>query len=474
MITPHNGNFGWVGIFRLGLIQTALGSIVVLTTSTLNRVMVVELALAAMLPGVLVGLHSALQVSRPMWGHASDGGRRRSPWIAGGMIILAGAGVLAAKATAIMSEQLELGIAVAVVAYLLIGVGVGAAGTNLLALLAARVDADRKAPAAAMVWIMMIAGFIVTTATAGALLKPFSFDRLVEVTAWVSAAALLVTFVALFRLEGRAMVQTHASDAPRTPFVEALKEVMKDREAATFTVFVFVSMLAYNTQDLILEPFAGAVFSLSPGDSTQLTSVQHSGVLFGMILVACLAGRMRWSALRPLARLLEVFGLRSTKRWAVVGCVASGLLLFALAASGFMTEDPEVLRGLVGGLGFANGAFAVAAIGWMMGLASKGGGGKEGIRMGLWGGAQAIAFALGGFVGTMGVDIFRYTQNSPIVPYAAVFVVEGAMFLVAAGLASRLGATRSGLSASDLVAATLSPDEASPGPLAGTARELSA
>ena len=49
-------NFGWFSIFRIGLVQTALGAVVVLTTSTLNRVMVVELALPAMLPGLLVVL----------------------------------------------------------------------------------------------------------------------------------------------------------------------------------------------------------------------------------------------------------------------------------------------------------------------------------------------------------------------------------------------------------------------------------
>ena len=53
----EQSNFGWFGIFRLGLVQTALGAVVVLTTSTLNRVMVVELALAAMLPGALVTVH---------------------------------------------------------------------------------------------------------------------------------------------------------------------------------------------------------------------------------------------------------------------------------------------------------------------------------------------------------------------------------------------------------------------------------
>ena len=47
----------WVQIIRLGLVQMCLGAVVVLTTSTLNRLMVVELALPAVLPGLLVGLH---------------------------------------------------------------------------------------------------------------------------------------------------------------------------------------------------------------------------------------------------------------------------------------------------------------------------------------------------------------------------------------------------------------------------------
>ena len=69
---------GWLGIVRLGLVQTALGAIVVLTTSTMNRVMVVELALPAMLPGALVALHHAVQLLRPRLGHGSDvGGRSR-------------------------------------------------------------------------------------------------------------------------------------------------------------------------------------------------------------------------------------------------------------------------------------------------------------------------------------------------------------------------------------------------------------
>ena len=75
---------------RLGLVQTALGAIVVLTTSTLNRVMVVELALPAMLPGrARRRCTMRVQMLRPRLGYGSDVGGRRTPWIVGGMAVLA-------------------------------------------------------------------------------------------------------------------------------------------------------------------------------------------------------------------------------------------------------------------------------------------------------------------------------------------------------------------------------------------------
>src|SRR4051812_3028909 len=152
----------WFGIVRLGLVQTALGAVVVLTTSTLNRVMVVELAMPAVLPGALVAIHYVLQAFRPAWGHGSDQGARRTPWIIGGMAVLSIGGFLAAVATALMATHPWPGIALAIVAFCLIGGGVGAAGTSLLVLLAKRTDDKRRAAAATIVWVMMIAGFIVT------------------------------------------------------------------------------------------------------------------------------------------------------------------------------------------------------------------------------------------------------------------------------------------------------------------------
>ena len=427
-------SFGWPTIFRLGLVQAALGAIVVLTTSTLNRVMVVEHALPALLPGVLVGIHYALQVLRPRLGYGSDVHGRRTPWILGGMALLAAGGALAAVATALMGTAFMPGVVAAVVAFALIGVGVGCAGTTLLVLLAKRVDTERRAGAATVVWLMMIFGFIITTAFAGHLLDPYSPARLVAVVGGISVLAFVVAALALWGVEGpieRTAADTAHQQAQAAPgaFKAALAEVWNEANSRRFAVFVFVSMLAYSAQDLILEPFAGAVFGMTPGESTKLASVQHSGVLVGMILVA-LASRAGVGA--------------SLKPWIIGGCIGSGLALIGLAAASFVGPDWP-LRPWVCVLGFANGVYAVGAIGSMMARADEGAERREGVRLGLWGAAQALAFGLGSFIGTLASDIAQALLGSPVTAYAAVFGAEGCCFLVAAVLAVKLRGTNEGL-----------------------------
>ena len=91
----------------------------------------------------------------------------------------------------------------------------------------------------------------------------------------------------------------------------------------------------------------------------------------------------------------------------------------------------------------ANGAFAVSAIGAMMGLAADGRASREGTRVGLWGAAQALAFGAGGLLGTGSSDLARALFGTPEAAYAAVFVAEAVLFLAAARLASGVfGQTR--------------------------------
>lgn len=419
----------WLGIIRLGLVQTALGAIVVLTTSTLNRVMVVELALPAMLPGALVAWHYAVQMSRPRWGHGSDQGARRTPWIVGGMVVLALGGALAALATAQMAIDATSGTLLGVLAFTLIGVGVGASGTSLLALLASRTAPPRRPAAASIVWMMMIAGFVVTAITVGKLLDPFSMEKLVTLTAAVSAISVVVSILATLGIE-RGLKGAEEKPKEKTDFRAALADVWGDGDARLFTIFVFVSMLAYAMQDLILEPFAGLVFGFTPGQSTQLAGTQHAGVLAGMVLVAVLGNR--------LGRREGADNSGILRAWTVGGCLASGLALASLVIAGQWGAGWP-LEASVFALGFANGAFAVAAIGSMMGLAGAGTEKREGLRMGLWGAAQAIAFGLGGFGGAALVDLNRQFITEPASAYGLVFALEALLFLWAALLAARIG-----------------------------------
>ena len=220
-----SGVLSWWEIIRLGLIQTSLGGIVVLTTSTLNRIMVVELAMAATIPGLLVTIHHVVQLARPRIGYGSDIGGRRTPWIIGGMCILGLGGVLAAFGTTVIPEHYWTGLAIAALGFFAIGVGTGATGTSLLALLAKQVAAERKPAAAALVWFMMIMGFALTAGVAGHFLDPYSPDRLMQVTASVSILAIFITLIAIRGVERAPATPASrgASDPSSDSFMTALQ-----------------------------------------------------------------------------------------------------------------------------------------------------------------------------------------------------------------------------------------------------------
>jgi MFS transporter, BCD family, chlorophyll transporter len=202
-------------------------------------------------------------------------------------------------------------------------------------------------------------------------------------------------------------------------FRNAMRELWRETEARRFAIFVFVAMLAYSAQDLILEPFAGAVFDLPPGATTQISGMHHGGVLIGMLGTAALASR---------------FG--TLQRWAASGCAASAGALLLLTGAAF-SGSAGIMRGSVVVLGVANGVFAVGAIGCMMGLVHVGREGTAGLRMGFWGGAQAVAYALGGFAGAAGSDLARIGFGTPVAGYTTVFLAQGILFLFAAALVVR-------------------------------------
>jgi BCD family chlorophyll transporter-like MFS transporter len=139
-------------------------------------------------------------------------------------------------------------------------------------------------------------------------------------------------------------------------------------------------------------------------------------------------------ALVPLIGALLPRSRGNLQLWTVGGCLASAIALLCLAAAALVGPSWP-LRETVFMLGVTNGAYAVAAIGSMMALVSAGGEKREGVRMGLWGAAQAIAFGIGGFVGTLASDVARQVLSAPTLSYAVVFSSEAGLFVVSAIMA---------------------------------------
>ena len=410
----------WLSIVRLGLVQMCLGAVVVLMTSTLNRLMVVELSLAATLPGALVAIHYLVQISRPKWGFLSDIQGNRTKWIILGMIILAVGANLAALCIPLYSFNATAATILSFFAYTLIGIGVGASGTSLLALLASHTIQHRRAAAATITWLMMIFGIAVTATVVGKLLEPYSVERLIKIVFGLTVVTVTITFISTLNIE-RGLPTVNKNINKSQSFLTGLKVIWANSQTKRFSVFVFLSMTAYFMQELILEPYAGIVFSFTPGQSTSLSGMQNGGVFLGMLAVGIACTGFKFGAL---------------KNWVWAGCMGSCISLVFIALAG---QSPEIvpLAPLVFALGIFNGMFAVAAIGSMMSLASQNNDRREGTRMGLWGAAQAIAAGFGGLLGTILVDILQLVNFSHADAYGTVFIFEAALFALAASIATR-------------------------------------
>ena len=154
---------------------------------------------------------------------------------------------------------------------------------------------------------------------------------------------MILTLVAVWNVEGgQAKAETPKLREPEIPFAKAFGHVWNDRLSRRFAIFVFVSMLAYSAQDLVLEPFAGLVFAYTPGQSTALSGLQNSGVLLGMLLVGFAA--TLWGSNRS----------ETLRRWTVSGCIASAVALTSLVAAALVGAGWP-LKASVFMLGFTNG-----------------------------------------------------------------------------------------------------------------------
>jgi BCD family chlorophyll transporter-like MFS transporter len=407
-------------IFRLGLFQMAAGGFSVLFLGVLNRVMRVELGMELFLVTLLVGggHYLGALIAIP-FGYASDRtpvfGFRRSVYILlgaiGTMLVLVTslsvARWLAADPT---GPRLLFGF----LFFLLEGMATYMSGTAFLALITDLSRSEERGRITGLVWTMLMVGIIATGIFSGIALEDFSLVRVQGLFRVAGLAGLVLALIAIIGQER----SVHDFTPPRSQSLPlALGKLFSNVQARAFGGFLFLSMFAYFMQDVLLEPFGGEVFGLSPAETTRFNAYMGIGVITAMLLGG--------------SRLIPRHGKRWTTAlgvWIMIFAF-SGLALSAF--SGASSGLPILILAIGTGAGF----FTVGGVALMMDMTSTA---QTGLFVGAWTLVQAVAKGPTAIVGGALQTWFTRTGASPAMAYGGVFLIEAVGLLLSLVLLRRV------------------------------------
>ncbi|KNZ32844.1 MAG: protein pucC [Methylibium sp. NZG] len=376
-------------LLRLALFQVSVGMALVLLVGTLNRVMIVELGVPASLVAIMISLPVVYAPFRALIGHRSDNhvsplGWRRVPYIWMGTMVQFGGLAVMPFALLVLSGggnagqwPAWIGPAGAGVAFLLVGAGLHITQTAGLALATDLAPVEAQPRVVGLMYVMMLAGSIVSALVFGALLADFSPGRLVQVIQASAVATLVLNTVALWKQETRR--PNRPAPRERPPFLAAWRAYSGGAHARRRLLAIGLGTMAFGMQDVLLEPYGGQVLNMGVGATTQLTAALALGGLVGFTLASHILGRGA-----------DAF------RMAGAG-VLTGMVAFAtvILAASFQSVPMFATGVLLVGLGA--GLFGHGTLTATMGSAPKD---QTGLALGAWGAVQAtsagIAVALGG------------------------------------------------------------------------------
>ena len=417
-------------LLRLSLFQISVGMAAVMLLGTLNRVMIVELSVPAFIVATMIAIPVLIAPFRAVLGFKSDNyrsaiGWKRVPylwfgtlWQFGGLAIMPMALLVLAGDSAIDAGM--FGQVAAALAFLLTGLGMHMTQTAGLALAADRASEDTRAKVVSLLYVMYLLGMGVSAVIIGTLLKDYSSLLLVQVVQGAAVVTLVLNIVALWKQEKMSPMTKEEREAPRPNFATAWADLTKDSDMLRLVVTIFLGTIAFNMQDVLLEPYGGEILGLSVSATTLLTAMWAGGALVGFGLAA------RW-----LSQGIDPY--RMAGRGVIIGVAAfSAVLLSAPLASPALFYIGAALIGLGGGL------FAVATLTAAMTIDVKGTAGR-GLALGVWGAAQATGAGLSIFIGGATRDLVNSAASNgflgdvlqaPSIGYSVVYQVEiGLLFI---------------------------------------------
>jgi BCD family chlorophyll transporter-like MFS transporter len=368
-------------LLRLALFQVSVGMATALLVGTLNRVMILELGVAAWLVALMVSLPVLSAPFRAFVGFRSDTyrsplGWRRVPFIWFGSMMQFGGLAIMPFALLILSGDAVngpawIGHVSAAVAILLVGAGLQTTQTAGLALATDLASAETRPRVVALMYVMLLLGMVGSGALFGVLLAEFTPTRLVQVIQGAAVATMVLNLVATWKQEPRNAAR--AKQAVDREFLPRWREFVRNPAARRFLWAVGLGTAAFNMQDIVLEPYGGEILHLSVGATSSLTALLAAG---GLAAFAFAAHR--------LARGADPY------RLAAYGALA-GLPAFSAVIFAAPLESEWLFRAGVTLVGFGGGLFSVGTLTAAMGMERRE---HVGLALGAWGAIQATAAGL--------------------------------------------------------------------------------
>ncbi|MCC7055130.1 MAG: BCD family MFS transporter [Gemmatimonadaceae bacterium] len=378
-------------LLRLGLLQVTVAMATTLLAGTLNRVMIVELKMPALVVGLMLAIPLLTAPLRALIGYRSDIhvsvlGWRRVPYIWLGTILQFGGLAIMPVALYILAGDTHgdprVGVVASFLSFLCTGLGSHMVQTAGLAL-ATDITPEKDQPrVVALLYVMLLVGMVLSSLAYGAALRNFNKVVLIQVIQGAAELTMFLNIFAVWKQEVRGSAPTKAPEVARPPFLVAWRAfVAENPQLIRLLLAVGVGTFAFTLQDVLLEPFGGQVLRLGVAATTSLTGI----MAFGAIVSFALAQKRASQGADP---------IRLCALGAVVGVV--GFALVILSAP--MLSPPLLMAGALC-IGFGNGLFSVGTLLRVMALPHHG---EHGLALGAWGAVQAtcagVAMAVAGFI----------------------------------------------------------------------------
>jgi MFS transporter, BCD family, chlorophyll transporter len=418
-------------LLRLSLFQVTVGMALVLLVGTLNRVMIVELAVPAALVSVMLALPLLFAPFRTLIGFRSDThvsalGLRRVPYIWKGTMYQFGGFAIMPFALLVLSGYGEaidaprwIGLGSAGLAFLLVGAGVHMVQTVGLALATDLVREEDQPKVVGLMYVMLLLGMVASALVFGALLEDYTPGRLVQVIQGAAVVTVVLNLLALWKQEARDRDRARAMEIARhPPFSAAFGDLLRRPGVRRLIVVIGLGTFGYGMADVLLEPYGGQALGLSVSDTTKLTALFAAGSLAGFAT----ASRVLGQGACPMV--LGIWG------------AALGIPGFvAIVLSSLLGQVMLFLLGTFA-VGVGIGLFGHATLTATMRSAPSN---RIGLALGAWGAVQATAagfgIALAGIVRDGLVALPGIAGSGAAAPYNTVFMIEAVVLLVAVAVA---------------------------------------